>query len=424
MKVFNSLEEVVFCSDSGRRSLGTGSFASVKLVHHRDDNTKLYAMKTVEKRSPKAIQLISKEIKLHITLSHPHIIGFVDYLDFPKKVYIFLEYASNGDLFGYVNKRKLSEDQCLRFFYQTCEGICYIHCKNIMHRDLKPENILVDGELNIKVADFGWSAEYFPEESRQTLCGTYEYMAPEIFAKKSQTKKTDVWALGVLLYELFHGHAPFRGTKLDEVLSNITKNVIVFRKSINPSIKALILKILCYEPSQRPTVEEILQSDVMVDFITRHPQYKVRLAPEAYACRSESSSTRSRVDLVAGDEISSPYKTTPKSQTNVDHFKTEEKPKRILSIAEITKSLSKVILDAKKSKEEITEKRSEPFMKEKVLPGAETNRRSVDKNPKGLFTPVTGSDKKQQPVLQPFLLGSSGDVGAPKTFSNYLKKYL
>lgn len=78
-----------------------------------------------------------------------------------------------------------------------------------MHRDLKPENILLDKKQNVKICDFGWSAEYKEQEIRQTLCGTYEYMAPEIFFKNKQTKKTDIWALGVLLYEILHGHAPF-----------------------------------------------------------------------------------------------------------------------------------------------------------------------------------------------------------------------
>lgn len=84
-----------------------------------------------------------------------------------------------------------------------------------MHWDLKPENILVDKDKNIKLADFGWSAVYKENEIRETVCGTCEYMAPEIFQKKRQTKMTDIWALGILLYELFHGYAPFRGNRLD-----------------------------------------------------------------------------------------------------------------------------------------------------------------------------------------------------------------
>ena len=209
MKVFNSLEEVQRQNEQTGSKLGAGSFAKVSLVTHISNPDVLYAMKEVEKRSAKSVQLIQKEVKLHASLSHPHIIKFIDFIDTPNRMYIFLEYARHGDMYGYINRNKLTDDECLRLFYQTCEAISYIHGKNIMHRDLKPENILVDGDLNVKICDFGWSAEYLPTEIRQTLCGTYEYMAPEVFFRKQQTKKTDVWALGILLYELFHGNAPF-----------------------------------------------------------------------------------------------------------------------------------------------------------------------------------------------------------------------
>jgi serine/threonine protein kinase len=74
---------------------------------------------------------------------------------------------------------------------------------------LKPENILLNSENVVKLSDFGWSAVFNEEEYRETVCGTFEYMAPEIFEKKRQTKKTDIWALGILLYELMHGYAPY-----------------------------------------------------------------------------------------------------------------------------------------------------------------------------------------------------------------------
>ncbi len=80
-----------------------------------------------------------------------------------------------------------------------------------MHRDLKPENILVDYNKTIKLSDFGWSVIFWDDEYWETVCGTYEYMAPEIFEKKWQTKKTDIWSLGILLYELTHGYAPYWG---------------------------------------------------------------------------------------------------------------------------------------------------------------------------------------------------------------------
>mgnify|MGYP003589071343 CR=1 FL=1 len=281
MKIFHSLEEVV--TPGGQPgALGAGSFAKVALVAHKNDPSRLYAMKELEKHSLRATQLIQKEVKLHMTLNHPHIIKFEDYIETPKKVYIFLEFAKHGDMYNHINKNRPNDDECLRFFYQTCEGIAYLHAKNIMHRDLKPENILLDQNLNVKIADFGWSAEYLPTECRQTLCGTYEYMAPEIFFRKQQTKKTDIWALGILLYELFHGHAPFRGAKMEEVLANIMKNTLGFKKGIDPSIRNLITKILNFEPTSRPTIEEILASEPVVNYLRRNPHQRVKQAESSY----------------------------------------------------------------------------------------------------------------------------------------------
>lgn len=289
MKIFKSLDDVAKFNDKGS-SLGAGTFAKVVLVSHKDNPGKLYAMKELEKHSVRATLMIQKEIKLHMTLSHPHIIQFEDYIETPKKVFIFLEYAKHGDMFGYITKHKLSEDECMRFFYQTCEGISYIHGKSIMHRDMKPENILLDQNLNVKIADFGWSAEYLPTECRQTLCGTYEYMAPEIFFRKQQTKKTDIWALGILLYELFHGHAPYRGTKMEEVLASIMKNSLAFKKTIDPSVRSLIAKILNFEPTARPSIEDILASEPIVNFLKKFPQHRVKRSEPAQSSRNVSPS--------------------------------------------------------------------------------------------------------------------------------------
>ncbi len=102
-----------------------------------------------------------------------------------------------------------------------------------MHRDIKPENILLNEFLVVKLCDFGWSAVFNESENRETLCGTYEYMAPEVFQQKKQTKKTDIWALGILLYELFHGCAPYRGDRLDAVYQRLIKNQIIFKSQVN-----------------------------------------------------------------------------------------------------------------------------------------------------------------------------------------------
>ena len=149
---------------------------------------------------------LKTEIQLHLSLDHPNIIRFHDALQEHNMVYLLLEYASNGCLFFYINSREgLSEKLALRFLYQTSLAVRYLHGNKIVHRDIKPENILLDGEFNVKLCDFGWSCYLEDDDCRMSLCGTYEYMSPEILDHLGHTSKADIWGLGILLYEMLHG---------------------------------------------------------------------------------------------------------------------------------------------------------------------------------------------------------------------------
>ena len=118
-------------------------------------------------------------------------------------VYYFLEYADNGSLYYYIDtKYGLPEILALRFAYQTALGIEYLHKKQIIHRDIKPENVLLDENFEIKICDFGWSCKDPKDSKRETICGTYEYMSPEIVFTKKHDSKVDIWCLGILLYEM------------------------------------------------------------------------------------------------------------------------------------------------------------------------------------------------------------------------------
>lgn len=284
-KIFRSLADVVAVKARGTDTLGEGSFAKVKMVCARDNPGKCYAMKTIQMRSERERQQVLKEIGLHQTLLHEHIIRFEDYIDGKKEMYIFIELAPNGDLFSHINRVKCSDAELTRFFYQTCKGIQYMHKRNVMHRDLKPENILLDAAFNIKICDFGWSAEFSENAPRETLCGTFEYMAPEVLLRKRQSTKTDVWALGILLYELFHGNAPFRGRRLEEVLEQISRNTLAFKKSLNPLIKDLIVRILKFYPHERLSVDQILESEFIREFMNGMQTKREHRSPSPPPCR-------------------------------------------------------------------------------------------------------------------------------------------
>lgn len=149
---------------------------------------------------------IDEEIRIHNLVFHPNIVQIIDFKETPDAIYILLDIAENGCVFFYIHSRRgLPEQIAIRFFYQTVLAVKYIHGMGILHRDIKPENLLLDSNYNILLCDFGWACSTFEYDKRQSICGTFEYMSPEIAMLKGHDIKTDIWSLGILLYEFIHG---------------------------------------------------------------------------------------------------------------------------------------------------------------------------------------------------------------------------
>jgi serine/threonine protein kinase len=154
------------------------------------------------------------------SLSHPYIIKLFNHFEDEANFYLILELAEGGSLFSFASKRRgLDEPTVAQYMREIALAVNYLHCKQppIIHRDIKPENILLDDKLRAKLCDFGWSNFFNSEEIRQTLCGTPEYLAPEMIRKSGHDTRLDLWNLGVLLYELLAGSAPFKGRNKDEL---------------------------------------------------------------------------------------------------------------------------------------------------------------------------------------------------------------
>lgn len=261
-KLLSSLDDVEILNESGHPTevIGYGALSQVRKVRLKSTG-KMYAMKEMDLRTihPNDVKNINREVKTQYLLDHPNIVKLHDNFMAPdQKLYLLLEYCDNNNLFHYIQKSRLDEKAIHKFFYQTVQAIEYIHKRKIMHRDLKPENILLDKNFNVKVCDFGWCAEYNENERRQTLCGTNEYMAPEILLGNAQDLGIDIWALGILLYEMYHKKAPFTGRNPVDIKKAVLAGKLVFKASpMCLEAQDLIKVILQNDPKKRPSIEAL-----------------------------------------------------------------------------------------------------------------------------------------------------------------------
>ena len=201
--------------------LGKGSFGKVVLVKNQNNN-KLYAMKILDKKfiiKKNQISHTQTERVLLEKLKHPFIVRLNYAFQDSKRLYFLTEFLQGGELFFHLRKNSGYKEKAVRFYMcQILLALEYMHKNNYIYRDLKPENILIDKEGNIKLTDFGLS-KIMPKEEKTTytMCGTAEYLAPEILFGKGYDKTCDWFSFGVVLFEMFCGYHPFKpkGQRID-----------------------------------------------------------------------------------------------------------------------------------------------------------------------------------------------------------------
>ena len=245
--------------------VGEGAFAEVYLMKHKKDGN-FYAMKQMDKSKLSAggisCEMIYREILIQRRLNHDNIIKLYSSEEDDNKFYLIMEYAIGGTLFGKIKKSKngFDEDTAFKYFIQASAAIAFLHENQLFHRDIKPENFLIDANGVVRLCDFGWCRD-LNEGQRNTFCGTYEYMAPEIVKDQPYSFPIDIWALGILLYELVHGYWPFRSIKNkdneDEIIQNIVKYKFKIEKPISKELEDLICKLLTPDHQERLNVFQI-----------------------------------------------------------------------------------------------------------------------------------------------------------------------
>ena len=246
--------------------IGQGGFGSVVQCTVKNGTTK-YALKRIDlfDLTPNELEHIKLEIKHHLKLKHPHIVIFRGVIYEDKKIYTLLDYAPNGDLFDWMAKvKKFDENTAAKIIYQVLQALIYCHERNIIHRDLKPENIQLDANWNCLLTDFGWSGEFDVQKRRQTYCGTYEYMAPEVVQRAGQDDKTDVWSLGVLTYELVHGKTPFVASTPAEINKKTLEGSIPINSHLSKEVKSFIKATLRHHAENRLSGKELIKHPLFI----------------------------------------------------------------------------------------------------------------------------------------------------------------
>ena len=250
-------------------TIGSGGFGEVKIAIHKPTNSER-AIKSIvlSENNPTELEKLLKEVSILKALDHPNIIRIFGVYKNKNIIYIITEICKGGELFDRIKSmKKFGENQAAKYMLDIVSAVMHCHEQDIVHRDLKPENLLFENDRDdskLKLIDFGTSRFISNEKKLKKAIGTCYYIAPEVLIGEYD-KKVDVWSLGIILYIMLSGCAPFNGRTDDEIFAKIKNSPAEFNKpcwkSISEEAKILIMKMLKKKPSERYSIEQVFNDN-------------------------------------------------------------------------------------------------------------------------------------------------------------------
>jgi serum/glucocorticoid-regulated kinase 2 len=235
--------------------IGKGAYAKVVLVKHKSTGEimalKILKKEMVEKR--KQQEHVKTEREVLATVTHPFIAKLYYAFQNEKKLYFALEYCPGGELFNLLQKRKyFTEDQARFYISQVVLALEYLHSKDFIYRDLKPENVLLDKQGYIRITDFGLSKGNIKGgKDAKSVCGTPEYLAPEVIMRQGHGKAVDWWTVGCIIYELLTGLPPYYTSDREELFDRIKLSNVKYPSNFSTPVKDLLNGLFQKDPENR-----------------------------------------------------------------------------------------------------------------------------------------------------------------------------
>lgn len=255
------------------RPLGKGKFGNVYLAREKQSKF-ILALKVLFKSQLEKAGVehqLRREVEIQSHLRHPNILRLYGYFHDATRVYLILDYAPGGELYRELQRcTKFNDERSATYITELADALLYCHTKKVIHRDIKPENLLLGSKGELMIADFGWSV-HAPSSRRTTLCGTLDYLPPEMIEGRPHDETVDLWSLGVLCYEFLVGKPPFEAETHQETYRRISKVEYRYPSHVCEGARDLISKLLKHNHKHRLPLKDILEHPWIVQNSTKHP---------------------------------------------------------------------------------------------------------------------------------------------------------